>query len=127
MACDLTVLLKQPQIWNSLDDNTILCIQIALMCDALDGIDTSTFDLKEMVARVSCINKLAPNTIMGMWTTLFGQILASGTAIGNQVMYYSGTDPNSDGIVPINPNAAAIAVKPGSSSYVWDNVNLTWT
>lgn len=127
MACDLTVLLKQPQIWNSLDDNTIICVQIALMCDALDGIDTSTFDLKEITARVSCINKLAPNTIMGMWTTLFGQLLAMGSSLHNQIVYYSGADPNSDGIVPPNPNSAAIAVKPGQTTYVWDNVNFIWT
>lgn len=44
-----------------------------------------------------------------------------------QIVYYTGTDPNSDGVLPANQNAAAIAVKPGSTTYTWDNVNLIWT
>lgn len=126
MACDLTTLLKQPQIWNGLDDNTILCVQIALMCDALDGIDTSSFDLKDMVARVSCINKLATNTIMGMWTTLFGQILSMTAQNSNQIVYYN-NDPNVEGVVPGNVHKAAMAVKPGGTSYTWDAINMIWT
>jgi len=53
----------------------------------------------------------------------------AGGGIGGagQIVYYTTTDPNTDGVKPANIGAAAIAVKPGATSYTWDNVNHTWT
>lgn len=117
MSCDLQTLLKQPQIWNGLDDNTILCVQIAVMCDALDGIDTTTFDLPTMLARVACINKLAPNTIMGMWTDLFSKILsaASGATSGGQIRNFV-NDPNVEGVTPADITSPAVAYPVGGGT-----------
>lgn len=46
---------------------------------------------------------------------------------GTQVVAYTGADPNSDGVTPTNLNAAAIALKPSATVYVWDPVNHIWT
>lgn len=54
--------------------------------------------------------------------------LATGGGGGSgQILYYTTTDPNTDGIVPSNQSAAAIAIKPGDTTWVWDNVNFIWT
>lgn len=48
-----------------------------------------------------------------------------GGAQGN--LTYTGTDPNSDGIVPPNPAIGGwLAVKPGSAIYVWSVANQDW-
>ena len=52
---------------------------------------------------------------------------STGGGGGNgQIVYYTGADPNSDGVTPANQGAAAIAVKPGATTYTWDSVGLIW-
>lgn len=54
---------------------------------------------------------------------------AAGGGIGGagQIVYYTTTDPNTDGVKPANVLAAAIAVKPGSTTYTWSATGQTWT
>jgi hypothetical protein len=60
--------------------------------------------------------------------TVASACLGTGGGGGSgQIVYYTGADPNSDGVVPANQAAAAIAVKPSATTYTWDNVNLIWT
>lgn len=44
-----------------------------------------------------------------------------------QIVAYTGTDPNSDGVLPADQTKPAIAVKASSTTYTWDTVGLTWT
>ncbi len=43
-----------------------------------------------------------------------------------QIYVYTGTDPTSDGIVPVNQNSGAIAYKPSAPTFTWDVVNHVW-
>jgi hypothetical protein len=130
--CDLRSLFLEPQRWNQLDDFTIISIQVALMCDALDGIPTNTININAYRKRVSCINKDAKNTILGMWTELFGQLLTAvsgGTAIGSsQILVYNGLSPGA--LVPGNPNLPALAYGsksgPSQTLFQWDVPSQTW-
>ena len=49
-----------------------------------------------------------------------------GGGTASQIVYYTTTDPNTDGVVPPDQTKAAIAVKPGATSFVWDSNLLTW-
>ena len=96
------------------------------MCDALDGVDTSEFNLLIMVARVSCINKLATNTIMGMWTELFGDLLSVAAQGGGQIRNFT-ADPNTEGVIPANPQGPAVAYPVGGGTlWQWDVANQIW-
>lgn len=48
------------------------------------------------------------------------------SSAGGQIVGYTGTDPNSDGVKPDDQNSQAIAVKPGSNDYTWDTTNKIW-
>ena len=49
-----------------------------------------------------------------------------GGAAAGEVLNYSTTGPTADGIVPGDLNDAAIAVKPGASTFTWDSVGHVW-
>lgn len=60
-------------------------------------------------------------------------ILASACAGGGgggggsgQIVPYTGANPNSDGVLPTNTQAIAIAVKPGSALWTWSVTNQNW-
>lgn len=43
-----------------------------------------------------------------------------------QVFAYTGTDPNSDGIVPTNTQIINLAAKPGASTWTWSVAAQNW-
>ena len=44
----------------------------------------------------------------------------------SQIVPYTGTDPNSDGVFPADRQSPAIAVKPFNTTYVWSVALQTW-
>ena len=65
---------------------------------------------------------------------LLGKIVLATVAGGGgggggsgQIVAYTTTDPNTDGVVPTDPTKPAIAVKPNSTLYVWTPPAGPWT
>ena len=84
-----------------------------------------------LLAQASCFACYAnsPGLMSLMELGLLNLIAQNGGGGGGsgQIVPYTGADPNSDGVTPTNLNAAAIAVKPSATEYIWDPVNHIWT
>lgn len=52
---------------------------------------------------------------------------AASNAGSSQIVPYTGANPNADGVKPGNTQAAAIAVKPASTTWTWSVAGQTWT
>src|SRR5436190_13014471 len=128
MACDIQELIQSPpQVWQNFNPEMITAMQVILMCDALNGQNVTDINLNELQQRVCCFQAFGLNKLLGMWTVLFAQILNVAATGASQIVYYTGDDPNTDGVVPPNQLGPALAIKPYSTTYTWDNVNFLWT
>jgi hypothetical protein len=129
LATDAQSLLSQASCYECFGvGGQLELMKIALLAQLVKGqnpmADTSPQTLLDQAKCYLCYGNA------GMWQLMELALLAQlvGSGIGNaQIVLYSGADPNSDGVVPANQNAPAIAVKPGSTTYTWDPVGHTWT
>jgi hypothetical protein len=84
-------------------------------------------DPKSLLAQANCLQCYAPNlyTLTLMEVALLSQLSGGGGGGGGtlQVFQYTGTDPNSDGVVPTDPTKPAIAYKIGSPWYGWNGAS----
>ena len=89
----------------------------------------ATTDPQTLLQDAKCMWCIPEGKKMDVLLSLACIISGGGGGSGGigQIVYYSGVDPNSDGTLPVNQNAAAIAIKPGATTYVWDRVNHVWT
>lgn len=60
------------------------------------------------------------------WFVFAISIASGAAAVGLQVLGYTTTDPNTDGIVPSTPTNDAIAVKPGNPIFTWTKPAGPW-
>ena len=128
MATDAASLIAQSSCFTCFGTpGEIELMKIALLAQLVKGqnpmADTSPQTLLDQAKCYLCYGNA------GMWQLMELALLAQlvGSGIGNaQIVAYTGADPNSDGVVPANTQAPAIAVKPGATSYTWSIANQDW-
>lgn len=89
-------------------------------------------DPQSLISQSSCFACLPPGQLLILEVALLAQIVeAGGTGGGGgggQLLVYTTTDPTTDGILPTNPAAAALAYKRDGTGpiFVWNTVTLAW-
>lgn len=113
--CNLDQLSATTQPWGYLDNKTVIGIINGLMCDTINGIDpTSELDPIVLRQRLNCFARLNEPQLLGIFAVLWSQFLKiMATGGTSQILNYV-NNPNTEGVVPSNPSAGALA-------YPWDN------
>lgn len=129
MACDPNTLLAEATCFNcNISGAMFDAVEIVLLCAINDG-DAMACDPQTLITQASCLLTCIPPGMMpAIKLSLLCQILAAGGggAGASQIVAYTTTDPNTDGVVPPDLTKPAIAVKPFATTYVWTTPAGPW-
>lgn len=104
--------------------------ELTLLCQILTTLNPmATCDVPTLMDSAKCFCAVTNNPLEKIKLQLLCEIKAvSGTGGGGvgQVLAYTTTDPNTDGVVPPTPANPAIAVKPGGSIFTWTTPAGPW-
>lgn len=107
-------------------------LKLALLRQILLALNPSAaVDPQTLINQANCYNCFSSQWPL-MELALLNQIAQNGGGGGGggsvQVLYYTGSSPTADGLVPTNQALAAIAYKQGGAgpTYGWNTNTLTW-
>lgn len=135
MACDINDIIHDANLWEQFSPNQVMAMQIILMCDALNGIDprVTVGDPKTLVTRINCLSAgcLSGKRLMGayiiMMTQWWASMLSTGGLGSGAVRQYA-TDPNVEGVVPLDQDSPAVAYQQDGAGpiYTWNTTTHVW-
>jgi len=110
---------------------TVQMMRLSLLANILTALNPmAATDPQSLLTYGKCFDCYGANGVQMMELALLDQILlASGGGGGGgvgEVLNYTTTGPTADGVFPSDLNAAAIAVKPDSTTFTWDSTLHVW-
>jgi hypothetical protein len=125
-TCSVQTLLQNPCLCE-VTVSPAKMAKLALLCKIYNAVTMASCDVPTLMSRAKCFCQVTTKPVDMLELQLLCEISAAFDSGGaSQIVYYTGANPNSDGVRPANTQKAAIAVKPGGTTYVWSVSAQNW-